>query len=217
MSGWSHDPIESIRVNNRQWTDEVRYISELIDHELPSDRLDINWDGQYYACHAEKQLIAYFVDRHVFIPRDSAPDETLEGQINILEVQRESLVLNTAAGQELASLRGSRAHIDGALMAIEDPGKTKELEADLRAIEDRLRQLQSQPRMQDILALERHLNQLNRKRFRHEELMEMANAPPPSSLNVAVILIRYKICDNCLAFRDRVNEFFGLSIQLYKA
>jgi hypothetical protein len=103
------------------------------------------------------------------------------------------------------------------LIASEDPRKTKDLETDLRAIEDRLGQLRSQPRMQDILALERHLNQLYRKRGRHEELMEMANAPPPSPLNAAVILISSGICDNCLAFRDRVNKFFGLSIQLYKA
>ncbi|KAJ0417401.1 DYW family of nucleic acid deaminases-domain-containing protein [Aspergillus carlsbadensis] len=217
MSGWSHNPIESLRVDNRLWTDEVRYISEAVGHTLPPHGFDRAWDGQYYACHAEKQLIAYFVDRHVFLHRDRVPDEALEDQIDDLQARRESLLSNTAAGRELASMRQDRARLNEELIATEDADNSKELEAELRAVENRLAELKSQAGMLDILALEKHLAQLNRKWARHQELMDMANAPQRPSLKAAVIFISSGICDDCVAFRDRVNEVFGLSIQLYEA
>ncbi|KAJ5392568.1 hypothetical protein N7509_008058 [Penicillium cosmopolitanum] len=74
MSGWSHCSAQSLRVDGRQWTDEVFYISEKVGHYLTPSSWDHEKAGQFNACHAEKQLIAYFIDRHVFLPRDSVPD-----------------------------------------------------------------------------------------------------------------------------------------------
>lgn len=67
MSGWSHKETK-ITVSGRDWTDEVMQISTLVEHQLQNDtRRDHGNPGQFHACHAEKQLIAYFVSKHVLI------------------------------------------------------------------------------------------------------------------------------------------------------
>ncbi|KAB5566316.1 DYW family of nucleic acid deaminases-domain-containing protein [Coniochaeta sp. 2T2.1] len=73
MSGWAHkdDPASNIQVAGREWTDAVCQICSYIGHELPMHVRDQGQPGRYYACHAEKQLIAYFVDRHVFLEHDT--------------------------------------------------------------------------------------------------------------------------------------------------
>ncbi|KAL9484847.1 hypothetical protein ACSS6W_003636 [Trichoderma asperelloides] len=72
MSGWTHKPNSDLNVQipGRKWTDEVFYLCQIIGHGLPESENDQGRPGQYYACHAEKQLIAYLVSRHVFLPRD---------------------------------------------------------------------------------------------------------------------------------------------------
>jgi len=75
MSGWSHrDTITT--VSRRDWTSEVIRIAETIGLVLqPDERRDCGVPGQFYACHAEKQLIAYFISRHVFLePEIRAPE-----------------------------------------------------------------------------------------------------------------------------------------------
>lgn len=82
MSGWSHPPVQSLRVGGQQWTDDVFYISQVVGYRLASDNSrDHDEEGRYHACHAEKQLIAYFIYRHVLLPRDGFPDSELEGDM----------------------------------------------------------------------------------------------------------------------------------------
>jgi hypothetical protein len=83
MSGWSHCSVQSLRVDGRQWTDDVLYISEVAGHVFPSNSKFYGKDGQYNVCHAEKQLIASFIDRHVFLPRDGLPDPELKENISL--------------------------------------------------------------------------------------------------------------------------------------
>jgi hypothetical protein len=67
MSGWRHGQAK-ITVAGRDWTDEVFKVSTLVGHQLRIDaRRDRGIPGQFYACHAEKQLIAYFINKHVLI------------------------------------------------------------------------------------------------------------------------------------------------------
>ena len=67
MSGWSHGETK-VTISGREWTDEIRRISRIVGHELPIDQhRDQGVKGHFFASHAEKQLIAYFISKHVLI------------------------------------------------------------------------------------------------------------------------------------------------------
>ncbi|PON27343.1 hypothetical protein TGAM01_v203724 [Trichoderma gamsii] len=70
MSGFSHEQSSDLNVQiaGRKWTDEVFYLCQITGHGLPRHEYDRGKPGRFYACHAEKQLIAYLVSRHVFLP-----------------------------------------------------------------------------------------------------------------------------------------------------
>ena len=46
---------------------QVIRVAHIIDHVLVPDNKDNDIPGQFHACHAEKQLIAYFISKHVFL------------------------------------------------------------------------------------------------------------------------------------------------------
>ncbi|KAI0019270.1 hypothetical protein F4780DRAFT_457496 [Xylariomycetidae sp. FL0641] len=73
VSGWGH--IENnLRVGGGDWTRMVLKLCRQLDYKLASDPpRDGGEDGQYAACHAEMQLIAYFVVHHVFLQFDTGP------------------------------------------------------------------------------------------------------------------------------------------------
>lgn len=77
MSGWSHQPdLElNVQIAGREWTDEVLYLCQITGHRLPTHRHDQGIPGQFYACHAEKQLVAYLVSKHVFLPCDTGDED----------------------------------------------------------------------------------------------------------------------------------------------
>ncbi|SPJ73913.1 uncharacterized protein FTOL_03643 [Fusarium torulosum] len=77
MSGWKHqsDPELNVQIEGRTWTDEVLRLCRIVGHHLPADERDQGRPGQFKACHAEKQLTAYFVSKHVFLPPDLAADD----------------------------------------------------------------------------------------------------------------------------------------------
>lgn len=67
MSGWSHRETK-VNVSGREWSDEVKRISRTVGHQLQiHQRRDQGVEGQYFASHAEKQLVAYFISKHVLI------------------------------------------------------------------------------------------------------------------------------------------------------
>lgn len=68
MSGWIHSPNSTlnVQIGGRAWTHEVRKLCHHTGHTLPPNRYDQGNPGNFYACHAEKQLAAYFISRHVF-------------------------------------------------------------------------------------------------------------------------------------------------------
>ncbi|KAM0547222.1 hypothetical protein ACHAPJ_010484 [Fusarium lateritium] len=67
MSGWTHSNADSIQVAGRDWTPEVLRLCEIINFTLDPTPIDQGISGQFNACHAEKQLIAYFVHKHPFL------------------------------------------------------------------------------------------------------------------------------------------------------
>ncbi|KAF7134056.1 hypothetical protein CNMCM5793_005685 [Aspergillus hiratsukae] len=222
MSGWSHCSMQSLRVDGRQWTDDIFYISELTGHLLPPHSCDQGKDGRYNACHEEKQLIAYFIDRHVFLPRDKLADSEMEGKIEWAEDELQTFLSDTGIGREVASLRKRKKDLDHELFDGDEKlvGKhdeIKALELELESVETALNQLMATPQARPFLMLESRVKILNQRLDRHSDLINMANAPPPASLAEAVILISSPPCQDCIMFKDKVNKFFGLSIQLFAA
>ncbi|KAJ5640755.1 hypothetical protein N7528_000380 [Penicillium herquei] len=82
MSGWGHSQWPSTRVSGKDWTEMVLKLAAIVGHTLAVDASkDHGISGQYHASHAEKQLIAYFVDRHVFLDEEKALDSRFEKEI----------------------------------------------------------------------------------------------------------------------------------------
>jgi hypothetical protein len=85
MSGWAHrdDPAANIQIAGKDWTDAVRRVSQYIGHNLSPHRHDQGQSGRFHACHAEKQLVAYFLSRHIFLNTDTMEgwrDSVMEGE-----------------------------------------------------------------------------------------------------------------------------------------
>ena len=84
ISGWGADALPLNHKTRPQWIEQVYYIASTVDHKL-QDAPDPGWDqgkpGQFFASHAEKKLIAYFIEKHVFMPQDREPDQKLEDSI----------------------------------------------------------------------------------------------------------------------------------------
>ncbi len=65
MGGWKHgdNAEDQVVINGKNWTPEVMQLATFLHYSLPADnKKDHGLGGQYYARHAEKQLIAYFVN-----------------------------------------------------------------------------------------------------------------------------------------------------------
>ena len=71
MRGWGTMGRSHLVLDGLQWTTEVFRICGVLDYHLPSHTLDQGHTGAYFATHAEKQLIAYFISKHTFLPYES--------------------------------------------------------------------------------------------------------------------------------------------------
>lgn len=74
MSGWSHDKTVSL-ISGKDLTPEVLRIANIVGYAFAINSRDRGVSGQFQACHAEKQLIAYFISRHVFLETESRAPE----------------------------------------------------------------------------------------------------------------------------------------------
>lgn len=74
MSGWSHGDT-SATISGRDWTSKVMQMADILGYTItPYEKRDGGIPGQYHACHAEMQLIAYLISEHVFLePEIRAP------------------------------------------------------------------------------------------------------------------------------------------------
>ncbi|KAH8746533.1 hypothetical protein F5883DRAFT_585503, partial [Diaporthe sp. PMI_573] len=73
MSGWGHgaDQNINVQIDGKEWTNQVKNFCRVVGHRLkPDNQLDNGYSGQSHSCHAEKQLIAFFVHEHLFLPHD---------------------------------------------------------------------------------------------------------------------------------------------------
>ena len=64
-------------LNGSYWTNEVLNLCATVDHDLPLDDLDGDQPGRFHACHAGKQLMAFFVHKHRISKRERDGDKGL--------------------------------------------------------------------------------------------------------------------------------------------
>jgi hypothetical protein len=68
-SGWRTDFAVDHILDNRLWRDHVLELCQLIGYALPEHKLDERRrPGSYHASHAEKKLVAYYINQHVILP-----------------------------------------------------------------------------------------------------------------------------------------------------
>ena len=88
------------------------------------DAPDPGWDqgkpGQHFASHAEKKLIAYFIDKHVFMPQDREPDQKLEDSILEAEDSLTEGKYLSVAWAKVCDLKERKVELDGQLFDADD-------------------------------------------------------------------------------------------------
>ncbi|KAI9859999.1 MAG: hypothetical protein M1813_006346 [Trichoglossum hirsutum] len=228
MSGWvHHDERPSIRISGRYWTDEVIRIAAVIGHDLTQDFRDHGSPGRFHASHAEKQLIAYFIDRHVFLPRDRVPKAELEASITRVEDQLMDRSCSSVLIRQLRGLERAKEEFDRELLNEDDTlledeydeKRVKQLKADIQSVKKQLADLEVHAEVKEIRELEYQLRTFQRKEALHQKLIDISKTPPPISLTNPVILISSRsseICGDCRLFKDQVNRSLGLSIELFE-
>ncbi|GKZ37722.1 hypothetical protein AbraIFM66950_009404 [Aspergillus brasiliensis] len=220
-SVWSHIPVQFLTVGSRQWTDYVFYIAETVGHHLPSHLDNQGRQGQYNACHAEKLLVAYFIDCHVFLLRDRLSGPNLKEEIKMVEDELKNIYSHTDIGREVTHPRTKKDDFNRDFsykVLFRNYDEALNLISKLGAVEETLNCLLSSPRAQSLQELECRLKMLRRQRDRLNDMTNMVEAPPSlASLSEAAILLSSAPCDDCRAFTDKVNKHFGLSIQLFAA
>lgn len=79
-SGWRTDFSYGKIIPNDLWTNRARELCLVLGYELMQDARDgAEPPGSFYASHAEKKLIAYFIDKHVILPDTVTNEVRLEG------------------------------------------------------------------------------------------------------------------------------------------
>ncbi|KJX93155.1 hypothetical protein TI39_contig4381g00002 [Zymoseptoria brevis] len=83
VSGWNTlymEPAEDT-LDRAFWTDQVFKLAKVLSYDLPKrDVYDQGRPGSYYACHSEKQLLAYLVHHHTTTFLDLDESEEVQSQ-----------------------------------------------------------------------------------------------------------------------------------------
>lgn len=81
--------------------------------------------------HAGRQLIAYFIDRHVFLPWDGHPYWELEGRVELKEDELEGFSSMAETGRQVTSLREGKKDLENDLFDGDEKlvGKDDEIRA----------------------------------------------------------------------------------------
>ena len=210
MSGWSHSEFPSFRVSRIDWTNEVMHIAGVVGHTLaPSLEKDGDVPGRFYACHAEKQLTAYFIAKHVFLPRDHYPNRDIQDSIERAEDKLADSSRSSTAKQlfdtekALEKLESELFNADDRLLGDEYDGrKVLQLKSAVELTKREIEELNLCAEVKDIRKLQSKLEQLEQGKALHKRLIDMAHDSPPPSLKTAAIFISSPICDDCRKFKD---------------
>lgn len=221
-SGWG---VNSLPPNVRDmpsWTEQVYYIASIIGHRFEETSWDQGKPGQYCACHAEKKLIAYFLDKHVFLPKDRQPDQTLEDSILEVETSLEEGKDLSTVWAKVCDLEKMKINLDRQLFSADDrllgdsydEQEVNRLKHEIRTIDEELSRLESDTFVATMRAQQKKERKLLKKEQTHRDLMGLSENEPPISLKSAVILSSNMICQDCDNFRKMVNAHFQLNIEM---
>ncbi|KAF2020005.1 hypothetical protein BU24DRAFT_448374 [Aaosphaeria arxii CBS 175.79] len=210
-SGWGVDALPPSPTNRPHWVEQVYHIASVVGHVLP-DAPNPDWDqdrsGQYYASHAEKKLIAYFIERHVFLPQDRQPDRNLEDSI----IEIEDII---AEGEDSFATWKKLFEADDRLLGdAYDAREVERLKHEIHVVEEELLRLESDDKVAAMRVQEEKRSTFLEKEKMHQHLIELSEAAPLLSLKRAVILSSNPICKDCDMFMERVNRWFHLNIEM---
>ncbi|CAJ0544333.1 Ff.00g035640.m01.CDS01 [Fusarium sp. VM40] len=224
-SGWGRDALPVNRAMERTWVEQVDYIARIVGYTFqaaPSPKFDQGTPGQYYASHAEKKLIAYFLDKHVFLPEDRSPHQVLGESIDALDdsvCEARELFATCAKVSDLESqkqkLERDLFGADDYLLGEEyDQEEVQDLKQKISEISKELSNLESDRDVTAIREKEKERMRMMARYRQHERLEELSRptSQPPLSLRHAVILSSNDNCLDCKSFKERVNKYFGLDI-----
>lgn len=224
-SGWAEDALPLNEKTRPTWVEHVYYIASEIGHKFQAasdSRMDQGTPGKFYACHAEKKLIAYFIDRHLFLRHDKEPDSNLGYTIRDAEDSLEEMTTSKRSCKKMYDLECERKALDHELFNADDrlledaydAQEVQRLKNKIHAIEREISNLETDVDVATMRAQERKLDNLWRRYKMHEELRALSASEPSINLKRAVILCSSEICRDCEKFKERVNEFFGLGIEM---
>ncbi|KAL7944143.1 DYW family of nucleic acid deaminases domain-containing protein [Trichoderma barbatum] len=224
-SGWGTFSLPPNDGIGPHWIEQVYYIASIIGHRF-QDAPYPSWDqgklGQYFASHAEKKLIAYFLDKHIFMPKDREPDQMLEDSIVEVENSLKEGSHSSIAWARVCDLEESKEELDRQLFNSDDrllgefydEQEVKGLKSEIRVIDEELSTLESDAFVARMRTQQQKRCKLSKKEKMHQDLMELSENEPPISLKCAVILSSNKVCEDCDIFRQRVNDYFQLNIEM---
>ncbi|KAF2179808.1 hypothetical protein K469DRAFT_797690 [Zopfia rhizophila CBS 207.26] len=66
------------------WTGEVLRAVGMIGYDFPRNERDQGVPGRYFASHAEKQLMAYLISKHVFMREEAGREVKSTGRLTKL-------------------------------------------------------------------------------------------------------------------------------------
>jgi hypothetical protein len=226
MSGWGHSEWPSTRVSGRDWTAMVLKLATIVGHTLSAHAAkDQGIQGQFQASHAEKQLIAYFLDRHVFLQQDKTPNPQFDKEIDNQESKISEMASRFSSIRQMHRLQKDRKEVvfelwnkDDKLLGDEyDEEVVKGLKTNVACLGEEIAVLELRPEIRQMRARERQVRLFERQKSLHERLNRMSAKEPERTLRRATILISaptHEVCKDCVLFQNRVNHFFGLQIEL---
>lgn len=199
----------------------------IVFHALSADsEKDQGVQGQFQASHAEKQLIAYFLDRHVFLPEEEIPYPHFGDKIARLETEIAEMASRYPSISQLNQLREEKGNLERDLFSKDDrllgedydEGLVQQLRMDIANLNEEGASLEELSGVKEFRAPELRIECEGGEKT-YECLNRISQMAPKDTLSWAIILIsapNYEVCKDCLLFKDRVNSFFGLSIELHE-
>jgi hypothetical protein len=224
-SGWAADVLPLNDRARPTWINHVYYIASIVRHKFqdaPNSCMDQGRPGQFYACHAEKKLIAYFIDRHLFLPRDRERDLALEDLIQEAENSLAEMRYSCVVCKKVQDLEEKKKALGRELFEADDrllkdafdAREVKRLKDGIHVIEREISSLEFDVDVAAMRAQEKELGKLWKRKAMHQNLMELVAHEPSTCLNRAVIMSSNEICEDCEKFKERVNKVLGLEIEM---